>query len=282
MTLYATLNDAKTAQKATGTADDSILLRNLRIVSRRLDRLFSSPRPYFAPYIEQREYLLDARRINTWDYTFRFDQPLLSLSALIVGKDTVTVANVEGWPTAQTPFRKLRLKDGNTWYDYCGNDYEHQLVKITGTWGYHGDWSNAWLSVDTVQDDPLSDSATSLTVSDIDQADPLGFTPAISAGALLRIESEYLEVTATDTATNVATVRRGVNGSTAAAHDQNKAVEVFQVEPDIRDVVARQAAFKYARRGAFEAATITDLGVVQFPSDLLRELRGVVAGYAAE
>lgn len=288
MTLYATLADARGQDKATSTTDDPILLNNLRIVSRRLDRLFaarlSTDRTphYFAPYIAELYLPFDRTLINSVQYTYRLPWPLLALSAVTIGTESAAVGSVvEAWPTIRAPYPYLRLMDGSTWYDFCPDDYEATLIQVTGTWGLNTNWANAWLSVDTVQDDPLSASGTSLTLSDVDQTDAYGRTPAISAGALLRIESEYLEVTATNTSTNVATVRRGVNGSTAAAHVQTTAVEVFQVEEDVRDIVARQAAFKYARRGAFEQTTITDLGQIQYPADLLQELRGVVAGYAA-
>ena len=35
----------------------------------------------------------------------------------------------------------------------------------------------------------------------------------------------------------------------------------------------------YARRGAYEQQTITDVGVVTYPADLVAELRGVLQGY---
>jgi len=47
----------------------------------------------------------------------------------------------------------------------------------------------------------------------------------------------------------------------------------------VRRVTARQAGLLYARRGAYEQQTITDVGVITYPADLLSELRGVLQGF---
>lgn len=284
MTLYATLDDAKNAQKATTTVDDDILLRNLRTVSRRIDRLMESQRPYFAPTIETRQFVITRGRVRSADNTFLFDDPLLALTSVTVGSDALIIGtNVELWPTLTSPATRLRLVNNwDSWYTYCATSGAPLVATLMGTWGWHRQWGSAWLDVTTLGAAIVSTTATTLTVTDIDGTDAYGRSPWMSAGALLKIGTEYLEVTATNTTTNVATVRRGVNGSTAATHLNGATVSVYQVEEDIRDVVARQAAFKYSRRGAFESATITDLATVQFPSDLLGELRGVLTGYAYE
>lgn len=283
MTLYATLADAREELNASNTVDDAKLLRNLRVVSRRIDaEMFSPRRPFFAPYIESDDFALLPQYVNTYQRTFRFTRPLLALTGVTVGTDSLTVnTDVKAWLPLDTPIYKLILSDtAKRWYDYCDSNSDPLRVIIAGTWGFHRSWADAWLDVETVQDNPLSSSATTLTVSDVDGADAYGRTPAISAGALLKIESEYLEVTATNTASNTCTVRRGVNGSTAAAHVQTTTVSVFQVEEDIRQVTARQAAFMYARIGAFTTAQITAAGTMTFQKDLLFELKAVLAGYA--
>lgn len=283
MTLYATLADGRAEIKASTTAEDSVILNYLRIVSRRIDSVMFSPRrPFFAPYIESRNFPLRSEYVNTYERTFRFTEPLLALTGVTVGTDALTLnTDVKAWLPLDTPIYKLILSDSaKRWYDYCDSNYDPLRVIIAGTWGFHRSWADAWMDVETVQDNPLSSSATTLTVANVDGADAYGRTPAISAGALLKIESEYLEVTATNTAANTCTVRRGVNGSTAAAHVQATTVSVFQVEEDIRQVVARQAAFMYARRGAFTTAEITGVGTMTFPKDLLFELKAVLAGYA--
>ena len=287
MTWYATLADAKNELKANttiNTTEGPKLADKVRIASRRADAMFRSRRPFFAPYSETREWLVEPSRINSGLRLFHFDTSLLALSTVVVGTTTLAVGTtVEAWRRSpDRPFKAIRLmSSGNNWYQYCNND-DPVLVTIGGFWGYHPDWANAWDSVDTVQEDPLSAVATTLTVTDVDGADGWGFTPRFSRGSLLRIESEYLEVTALPNEANTLTVIRGVNGTTAAAHVQNTAVEVFRVHDPVRRAVARQAAFLYARRGAYESSSVSDLGVVNFPSDLLAEFRHIMMELAYE
>lgn len=283
MHYYATLADAKAELKASGTIDDTKLLRNLRAVSARVDRVKQVARPFFLPVQETREIEIMRRVVNSYDNTLLLPWPLLAVTAVGVAGTTLTVgSSVEGWPTYESPFRQLRIiGSAPTWYDYCVTDNEPPMAAITGTWGWHGDYSHAWLAVDVLAGN-ITASATSLTVADVDGADPYGFSPRLSAGALLKIGTECIWAVATNTTTNAVTVVRGVLGTTAAAHTAADPVAVFQVEDDIRRVVARQAAFLYARAGAFESSAVTDMGIVNYPSDLLMELRATVGGYTYE
>ena len=283
MTYYATLADAKDEQLATTTTDNAKLLQIIRQVSARVDGVFKVRRPLFQPYIENRQWPLEREHINSWDNTFWFSVPLLALTSVQVGDDVLTVGStVDVWPSLLSPARYLRIDDCcQTWYDYCTSDCAPPLVNMGGIWGFHRDYSNGWLSVTTLAAAPNA-SVASITVTDVDGTDAYGRTPWISAGALLRIDTEYLEVSVTDIAANTATVRRGVNGSTAAAHNNGTAVEVWQTEDVIRRAVARQSAFMYARRGAYESTSISDAGIVNFPSDLLAEFRASLGAYAYE
>lgn len=281
MTLYATLAQAKSELQASLTVQDPLLLGLVRTASRRLDRLFQSRRPLFAPFVESRQFRVNAQAVNSWDNTFYFPDNLLALSAVTAGTTVLTVGtDVEAWPSLASPIHRLHLLLAKSWYDYQTNNQTPLYVTINGIWGFHTDYPNAWAHVDDLAGN-ISDSATSITVANVDGADLYGVTPRISAGNLLRIGTEYLEVTATDTAANTATVRRGVNGSTAAAHVTGDDVETWQVEEPVQRI-ARQVAFMAARRGAFESQSITDLGVINFPSDILGEIRGVMAAYGYE
>jgi len=131
------------------------------------------------------------------------------------------------------------------------------------TWGFTEDRTFFFEdTLDTVQDNPLSSSATTLTVSDIDGLDKWGITPRISRGQILRIESEFLEVTAVNATGNTATVVRGVNGTTAAAHAQNIQVDKFLPPDPIMQATLIQAIrqFKRGQTGFGEAEALPDLG----------------------
>lgn len=272
MTNYTTLARAKNELKADSTTDDAKLRRNIVQVSQRIDAVLGSPRrPFFAPYNEQRTYRITGDRVDRYENTFLLKDHILAFSAVLKQSTTLT-SLVELYSYANEVANMLRLT--NSSYDwYPNNSSVAQKIYVTGTWGWHQDYSNAFDSVDTVQDNPLTAAATSVTVADADGTDLDGFTPRFSPGNLIRIEDELLDVTAVNTATNVLTVRRGVNGTTAAAHVQTTAVEVYRVDERIQRITARQAALLYARRGAFQVETLDGVGVITYPQDLLTELK---------
>lgn len=287
MALYASLADARIENKAAATTDDPQLLRYLRQVSRRIDQMFRVDgwpvRPVFEPYIETRTYPLDARSINSSLRTFMLPSSLLAVTGVGIGSNTLTVGtNVEAWPDNSSPIPNLRLIDCcQGWYGYdCGTCGEPTLVTVTGTWGIHYDYANAWSKVDDLTAAVTTTTQATITVADVDGADTYGLTPRISAGQLLKINDEFLEVTATDTAAQTATVRRGVNGSTAATHAIGDDVYVWLVEEPVRREVARQAGMLNARRGAYSTVEITALGETRYPADLLTSLRAVLGEYA--
>lgn len=261
-------------------ANKADLLRDLRMVTRRIDLDFASRRPLFVPYIEARKFLVESERINSVMNTFRID-PLLALTALTAGSTALTVGStVTLYPDAnQPPFRELRLADGCTnWYGYDNGDGSPVFVTATGTWGIHRDWANAWQSVDALAAG-VNASATTGTVADADGEDLYGFTPRFSPGHIVRIDSEYLILTKVAEDTNTLTWLRGQLGSTAASHDAGAAVAVFQVEEPIRHVVARQAAFIWARQGTYSTVEVQNMSEIRYPPDLLAELRAVEQDY---
>jgi hypothetical protein len=145
----------------------------------------------------------------------------------------------------------LRLINGAA---FVYEDSPEDAIEVRGIWGYHPNWSKAWAnSGDTVQDNPLSSSATSLTVLDADAGNP----PRFQVGQLLKIESEYLRVTAIDSESNILTVERGAEGTTAAAHVLNTAISIYQVPQDIALLAIRWALWLYreADNGTSEIPT---------------------------
>jgi hypothetical protein len=148
-------------------------------------------------------------------------------------------------------------------------------VLITGFWGYRRRYdSQGWLAVDALSAAILTAGATTFTVADADGADTYGVTPRFSIGSLVRIEDEMMEVTGIST--NTLTVIRGYRGSTAAAHANGTAVKVWNIEPEIRHVAARQVGLIYARRGAYEQTVTTEFATISYPADFVTEVRAVV------
>ena len=73
MTWYATLADARSELDADGTTEDPILADKVRVASRRADATFRSRRPFFAPYSETRDWLVEPARVDSWLRLFHFD-----------------------------------------------------------------------------------------------------------------------------------------------------------------------------------------------------------------
>lgn len=264
------------------TVDQNTALRNMAIVAARANKLMGFE---FTPRVDTLEFLVTSERVNTNLNTFTFPQPLLVLQGAIVGNTVLTVGtDVTVYPSISPyPLHALRLIWSAThknWYQYGVNLVGDPLVvQITGIWGYKERYAaEGWLAYDILQAD-VNASVTTLTVADADGADPFGFTPRFSIGQLIQLDSEWLQISAVDTTLNTLTVKRGVQGSTAAAHLQNAVVSAFQVEDDITRIAARQACMLFARKGAFETASISDLGQVNYPQDLLVELQNTLAMY---
>lgn len=277
--MYCTLAQARTQIKATTTADDSVVWGLIQQASRRVDSFFRSQRPLFAPYHETRVLELNGLRIDSTRNFLMLPYPLLSIATISInGTDVTAYASVYPNTTSASPYYVIQLDSGYSWYDYTPPTSGNTLVStvsIHGTWGYHPNWSQAWASLDTLSAN-ITSTATTLTVSDVDGADQYGNTPRFSAGNIIRIDNEYMLVTATNTTTNALTVIRGYNGQTAVAHTSTTAVYVYQVDDSINRAVSRQVGLMYARRGAYENATITDLASVSFPADTLLEFRAIM------
>lgn len=271
MSYYCTLAQAKREVKTTLTTADDALFAYIKYASRRVDAYMSQyrRRPFFEPYDEQRDYRVEHKRVSSEDNTFYMHDDCLALNAVSVA-GTVVTSQVVQYPPIDTPFQHLRLTSySNSWYRYTTGDGAPSRVTVTGTWGYNSDYANAWLTTGALSAG-IDDTVTSIVVG-------TGEGALFSPGQLLQIDLEYLRVTGVSTDT--LTVLRGVNGSVASSHLASANVNVWQVEPDVQQVVARQSALLLSRQGAFDSATIDALGVTQYPSDLLVALRAVITGY---
>lgn len=190
------------------------------------------------------------------------------------------------YPQDYTPIKVLRLNDANasiwrTWYPTCLPFIDN--ISITGFWGYRHDYANAYIdSDDSVQDNPLTASATTITVTSVIGADALFWSPRFDAGNLIRIENELILVLNTDTVLNTLSVRRGVNGTTAVSHAQGTDITIWYPEQDLMDTVSRQAAYFYAKRGSYEETIVSNVASAIYPKDMVSELYAMLQGYQNE
>jgi len=257
--MYTTLAQVRTELSAQSTVDDNELYAKIRAISRRVDRLFQSNRAVFAPVTETRPIPLMNENIRRgWRiYTLPggIKNHLLSLTSVSINGTSVSGASLHH-DTPNSPAAAIQLPQGTSWQNYCNAASTPPYITITGVWGWHPDYASAWEDEDALQAD-INSSVTSLTVGNVDGADTWGETPRISAGNLLKINDEIMLVTATDTATNVVTVRRAMNGTTATAHTSGDSVAVWQPDPPLKLYVARQVGAQYAKQGGYNDMEIS-------------------------
>lgn len=261
------------------------MIGSLHAVSRRVDNLFpQTPRwPVFAPWVGTRLIPVTGFNTNAWANSLSFTGFLLALTGVSINGTAISDAVAYPDPNSP-PFNTLRRTTGCLdWYSACQSlcDSAPLQASITGVWGFSANYADAWMSIDVLVT-PFMTTATQTTfkVVDVDGGDLYSVTPRISIGNLLKIEDEFVEVTLTDPATNTVTVKRGANGSTAAIHNAALPVYRWEVEDPVKRAVARQAAFQYARRGAFVSVDVQGMTEVKYPNDFLKEVYGALAGYA--
>ena len=284
MTKYCTLDFAKSeldTSKTSKTLDDAQIFAYIEATSQRIDGLLQpqrrlKKRPFFAPYIESRSAKIRDWRVNSGDETFDLNMWLLELTTVLAGAQNVT-SKIIAIPAGFAPFNQLQINTGNheTWYTLEDAPTIRRRtpnpLTITGKWGWNDDWANAWIATSTVAAAGIV--SPTQTTFDVAAAGGLLFSP----GHMIKVDTEYMEITGISTDT--LTVIRGVNGSTAAIHAAAALVSILDIPDDIQRITARHASALYARRGSFEAQQLTQVGVVQYPQDLLMEMDNTLNTY---
>ncbi len=216
------------------TTDDARLLTALQAAAAQIERAAGRR---FCPR-------LDALQHNfTSVLELLLDDDLLQLTSVTNGDgSTVNLSDVIAIPD-EAPYGLLRLTGSGA---FIWTLSKVQAITITGVWGWHDHPAEMWRgSGDTVQNNPLGASATTITVTDADGVDAENESPRFQVGHLLKIESEYLRVLAVNTSTNILTVLRGVNGTSAASHALNTPIYTYQPPLDVNQLSLRWASWLY-------------------------------------
>lgn len=200
--------------------DDDKMLQYIEQASRRIDK-----------WCDRRFYPRYATRYLDFQssYNLLLDEDLLDVTTLSSGGTEVADTDYYLYPLNTYPKWKIEVDQSTTSIMNYSNTHQ-KAVTVVGTWGWHNDWDSAWDdSQDTVQDAAgLTAAATTITVGDADGEDINGFSPRFSPGQLLKIESEYVQVTGVSSSADTLTVRRGANGTTAATHAKDKAISIYR------------------------------------------------------
>jgi len=254
----------------------------IRTVSRRIDTFGYN----FEPRYYTKEITATPRNVNNNNGVLTLGDFLLepiSISSngvtLTYGTDVLNYPNDGEYPIQQLRIANPRSGPIRSWYPYqnVANCNAYETVSITGFWGMR-EYYNTDGFIASEQTSPvMTDTQTSIITSGIWGVDAYGATPLFSPGNLIRIDNELMDITAADATTKSLTLRRGIRGSTAAAHTVGSVISLWYPEDDIANAATRQAALLYARRGAYQQVTTYPDGVsVSYPSDLLAEIRATI------
>lgn len=231
---YTVLADVRARYlDVTATTDDVLLTDLIHSTSREIDAITNR---HFYPLIDTLEYDMPAR-YQDWLY---FDDDLLELTTLTNGDGTdFTTGQYKVYPLNKYPKQKVKILSSSSeqWQSDSLGDSEG-VISAVGVWGYHADYTGAWVSAATVADATgINALATSVTVA----------TGTIKAGWLLKIGAEYIYASAVATgATDTVTIVRGVNGSTAAIHATAAAISGWKIDERL-EMLCRVAVAAYYR-----------------------------------
>lgn len=235
-----TLDAVKRVRKitSTDTSDDAIIKQLITEATRMVHQYCQRE---FLPVVATRLYDAVSSRV------LELDADLLELTTLTNGDTTVIPAGqVVLQPNNTYPKNRIVLKQAAPFFTYT--DDPLAALSVLGVWGYHESYTEAWIdTLDTVQDNPLTAGATSITVADADGLNARGM-PRFEVLQYCKIESEVTQVTAYNTSTNVLTVRRAQLGTTAAAHVKTTAIRSFVPQEDIALAAAQLVGWLYMNK----------------------------------
>lgn len=261
MYTIATLDDLRRHLNlsVTDTSEDDDLLQRLGAASQLIESLTQRR---FCPRLHTYRVAID--RASPRELILPDD--LLELRALSIGGVALNLADIRRVPDDRdTPAGVLQFADDAP---LPFGDGGENGISIEGVWGWHDRWTDAWrASGDTLRDAALAADSGVITVSDAAGSDPVGLSPRIQVGQLLRIDAEYLRLTAIDSASNRLTVLRGVQGTVAAAHRPGASIVTYTPPLAIRDLTLRFAELMTRSAGLLERET----------SPLLERMRRVTA-----
>jgi hypothetical protein len=252
--LYCTPTEVKAYLGVVETTDDALILSLCERVSRMMDQLAAT---WFYERTETRTYAWQGYP------ELRLDAPLLSVTALVNDGTTWDSGDYILMPLNVYPKAWIESDKGEAqWFTWT--DSPQDCTTVAGLWAWHDDPDNRWSnSGDTVQNDPLSASATTVSVTS---------ASLFQVGQQIRLgATEQAYITATQTvaeADDTLTVERGQNGTTAAVHVKTTAIYIYRPVLVVREMARQLTSQIYRMRDSLPWGRIeyVDIGTIQMIS----------------
>jgi hypothetical protein len=255
------------------TTDDSKLMRFINDAS---DMISRETIRDFVPIRETRTFDASGDHITSRELTM-YNDDLVEIATLANG-DGTTISSSDYLLRPSNVYPKysvlLKSSSGISWtYE---DDYE-DAISIDGYWVAHQDWPNAFVATnDTVQDAPLSATATGITVSNATGTDARGRV-RFEVGMLIRVETEYMIIT--DISGNTLTVIRGARGTTATEHVQDTPIDSYAIHGDIEQACTSLVIYLY-RNGALAGGQMQIIGSdIVVDNDIVARISESLIGY---
>lgn len=264
--MYATVPQVRTLLKTDVTTSDTTILDMLTFCSARIAQRLKRK---FEPFVDTKYFDANYPTVSPSGRYLELGYPLLELNTLTLGNTQTPALNTDmlTLPREGAPYYRVYLLPTYTYSFYTVDNYRTEAISVSGIWGAVDDYSQAWVNQTTLNGAIVSATATSV---------PVTSASALSAGMLIRVDSEYMRITAIST--NTLTVTRGVNGTTATTHLTLTAVYSFTPMHEITRATALYTAYAFHRRGAYEQTTF-DLGTgvsIQYPADIPTEVQNIL------
>ena len=268
----------------TRTIDVPHALRLLAAVSRRVDSILGGKEfPWFGPWNGTLELPLEQADISTLYGWWRLrGAPLFELTEVRKPGDpgeAIDDVTLQG--------RYLYLPTTNSWANVyrqtCDLGSARPIkLSVEGLWGWT--YQDPFDEVDILTGTMVDNEFTSeLPVDNPEAQEPLTGGLVYELGTVIQIGDEFMSVYEREPDEGMVDgfvrVGRGLFGSTRAEHEIGEIIRVWRYPESVSHEVARQASMLYARRGAFQAEMVDNVGLITYPSDLLESLRATLQDF---
>lgn len=219
------------------------------------------------PYLATLAFDCAYPTVQGFDLFIDRQAPLLAVTTVTNG-NTAAVASNEYtvYPNFEYPKRRLKLKDSAN-VDWTYTTQTDQAIAIAGTWGLVNNYPNCWqVSGYTLPSGGITNVATTFTFAVPANAEQFSW------GDYLKLDSEVVTVTGSNTTTGVVTIQRASLGTTAAAHSAGIVLYQLQIPSFISGACAEWAHHLYQTRfDEFNKTTLFS-GVIQVDNGLKARL----------